>query len=57
MVIIFASVSPTGIATFENILLEEGTTATEYEPYYITRDTKVVQRQDHTLKAIWEENS
>lgn len=56
IVVIFASVSPTGIATFENILLEEGTTATEYEPYYITRDTKVVQNSNHTLKAIWKEN-
>lgn len=33
----------------------EGTGATEYEPYYITEDTKVVQTANHTLKAIWEE--
>ena len=39
------------------IQLEEGTVASEYEPYYIESDTKVVQRQNHTLKAIWEENS
>ena len=41
---------------FSNIQLEEGDTATEYEPYYITPDTKVVQENDHTLKAIWKEN-
>ena len=38
---------------FSNIQLEEGSEATEYEPYYITSDTKVVQNKDHTLKAIW----
>ena len=40
-----------------NIQLELGTTATEYEPYYITSDTKVVQQSNHTLKAIWQANS
>lgn len=44
-------------ATVSNIQLEEGDTATEYEPYYITSSTKVVQDKDHTLKAIWEQNS
>ena len=34
----------------------EGSTATEYEPYYITSDTTVVQAKDHTLKAIWRQN-
>ena len=42
-------------ATINNIQLEEGDTATEYEPYYVTSDTKVTQKNDHTLKAIWEE--
>ena len=37
--------------------IEEGTTATPYEPYYITSDTEVVQNKNHTLKAIWEANS
>ena len=37
------------------IQLEEGTEATEWEPYYITSETEVVQKQDHTLTAIWEE--
>ena len=43
--------------TYSNIQLEEGDTATPYEPYYITKDTKVVQNKNHTLKAIWEKNS
>ena len=38
----------------KNIQLEEGSTATEYEPYYITNDTTVVQTENHTLKAMWE---
>ncbi|MBQ8891875.1 MAG: InlB B-repeat-containing protein, partial [Bacilli bacterium] len=41
---------------YKNLQLEEGDTATEYEPYYITSGTKVVQDKDHTLKAIWKEN-
>lgn len=40
-----------------NIMLEEGDTVTEYEPYYITPTTTVVQENAHTLKAIWEANS
>lgn len=40
-----------------HIQIEEGTEATAYEPYYITRDTTVVQGADHTLTAIWEEDS
>ena len=40
-----------------NIQMEEGDTATEFEPYYITPSTTVVQDKDHTLKAIWEANS
>ena len=28
----------------------------EYEPYYITPSTTVVQQQNHTLKAIWQAN-
>ena len=38
-----------------NIQLLEGDVATEYEPYYITSDTKVTQKKDHTLTAIWDE--
>ena len=39
------------------IQLEEGDTATEHEPYYITPSTTVVQQKNHTLKAIWQANS
>lgn len=41
----------------KNFQIEEGTNETAYEPYYIESNTKVVQRQNHTLKAIWEPNS
>ena len=40
-----------------NVQIEQGDTATEYEPYYITPTTTVVQENDHTLKAIWQPNS
>ena len=43
-------------STTTEIMLNEGDTATPYEPYYITSTTTVVQRNDHTLKAIWEPN-
>lgn len=39
-----------------NIQIEEGNTATEYEPYYVTSETKVTRNYNHTLKAIWKEN-
>lgn len=42
---------------FTNIQLEEGSVATEYEPYYVTSDVKVTQKNNHTLKAIWEPNN
>ncbi len=42
--------------TYSNIQIEEGDTATEYEPYYITPTTTVVQQKNHTLKAIWQTN-
>lgn len=49
--------TPTNLVTeYSNIQLEEGTTATAYEPYYIQANTKVVQDKNHTLKAIWEKN-
>ena len=37
-----------------SIQLEEGTTATTFEPYYVTSSTNVTQDKNHTLKAIWE---
>ena len=39
-----------------NLQLEEGIAAAEYEPYYITPSTTVVQEKNHTLKAIWKAN-
>ena len=41
---------------YSNIQIEEGDTATEYEPYFVTSKTKVTRNYDHTLKAIWKEN-
>ena len=46
-----------GTMIFSNIQLETGSTPTEYEPYYITKDTTVVQDKNHTLKAIWQASS
>ena len=40
--------------TYSDIQLEEGSSATAYEPYIITSNTEVIQNDDHTLKAIWE---
>lgn len=40
-----------------NLQLEEGSVATEYEPYYVVRDVKVTQLSDHTLHAVWEAES
>lgn len=39
---------------YYDVQIEEGLTATAYEPYYITSSTEVVQTQNHTLTAIWE---
>ena len=48
---------PIGTYTkFKNLQLEEGDTATEYEPYFIKENTKIVQNNNHTLKAIWKAN-
>lgn len=35
--------------------IEEGSEATEYEPYYVTSSTIVTRMTNHTLRAIWEE--
>ncbi len=35
-------------------LERNNSTISEYEPYYITSNTTVVQDQDHTLTAIWQ---
>ena len=39
--------------TYSNIQLEEGSTATAYEPYYIASDTTITIKSDHTLTAKW----
>ena len=36
------------------IQLEEGSTATPYEPYYVDSSTKVTTASNHTLKAIFD---
>ena len=38
---------------YSNIMIEEGSTATPFEPFLITTDTIVTQKKNHTLKAIW----
>ena len=54
----FVRMSSSGNANVDisKVQLETGSTATDYEPYYITETTKVVQTGNHSLKAIWEEN-
>ena len=39
-----------------DVQIEEGTEATEYEPYYVATSTTVTQAKNHTLTAIWEQN-
>lgn len=53
-VLMFGDASEATIIT--DAQLEEGDTATPYEPYYITPSTPVVQENNHTLKAIWQAN-
>ena len=38
-----------------DVQLEEGSIATAYEPYYITKNINITRNYDHTLKAIWKE--
>ena len=39
-----------------NVQIEQGNTATDYEPYYVATSTTVTQAKNHTLTAIWEQN-
>ena len=39
------------------VQIEEGTTATTYEPYFIDDTVTVTQPGDHSLTAIWQKNS
>ncbi len=56
----FVRMSTPGDANVDisNVQLEEGSTATEYEPYYVTSSTKVTQNNNdrYVLTAIWEPN-
>ena len=45
-----------GSVSWNNIQLEEGSSATTYEPYYVATSTTVTQAKNHTLTAIWEQN-
>ena len=47
---------PNARATINNIQLEQESSMTEYEPYYITSSVTVTQKKDHILKAIWKQN-
>ena len=38
----------------DSFQLEESSSATTYEPYYVTSSVNVTQSKDHILKAIWE---
>ena len=49
-----ASNNPTNEIYISNVQIEEGSTATAYEPYYVISSTNVTQDKNHTLKAIWE---
>ena len=53
---IYPSITNNPIYYISDIQVEEGNTATAYEPYYITPTTEVVQAKNHTLTAIWEQN-
>ena len=53
LVVGFGSVGQNQTVQVSNIQLKEESVATDYEPYYITSTTRVVQNQNHTLTAIW----
>ena len=44
------------VGTISNIQIEKGSTATAYEPYYLTPSTTVTQNKNHTLTARWTKN-
>ena len=57
LVVLFGAKSNDSHAIFGAIQLEEGSVATEYEPYYVTSSVNVTQEKDHVLKAIWQKNN
>ena len=50
------TVDPITVISEANIMVNPGESAEQYEPYYVTNGTTVVQNESHTLKAIWKEN-
>ena len=46
-----------GTSYITHVQLEEGTTATAFEPYYVLSTTNVTQTKDHTLTAKWQSNT
>ena len=49
--------STQGSISWNNIQIEEGTTETTYEPYYISSSTKVTTARNHILTASWTANT
>ena len=49
--------STQGSISWNNVQIEEGTTVTTYEPYYISSSTKVTTARNHTLTAGWTANT
>ena len=43
-----------GSISWNNVQLENGSTYSTYEPYFITSTTPVTINSNHVLKAIWE---
>ena len=43
-----------GSISWNNVQLENGSTYSTYEPYFIISTTPVTINSDHVLKAIWE---
>ena len=53
----YAAISQSNLNTIwanTDVQIEEGTVVTPFEPYFITETTTVVQRNNHTLTAIWD---
>lgn len=49
--------STQGSISWNNVQIEESTTVTTYEPYYISSSTKVTTARNHTLTAGWTANT
>ena len=54
---LYIATNPIGTGfQIKDMQVEEGSTATEYEPYILASTTNVTQAKNHTLTAIWEQN-